>query len=149
MIWQKCCQMILLFVAVFWCRVNKGGGSILVRYIQDIRIRLITFDKYLVVVLQLLGTSCLCYNNNCITKLWYSALTFSIYTWFSWHCFLHSYKLKFIILNSYEYLKLVELSPQLNSVESFRAHFSSNSSISFHPSLKSSLSIVKSYHIIY
>ena len=39
------------------------------------------------VVLQLLGTSCSCYNNNCITKLWAHDPTFSIYKCFYWHCF--------------------------------------------------------------
>ena len=37
--------------------------------------------------LKLLGTSYLFNNNNCITNLWYLAIIFSIYTWFSWHCF--------------------------------------------------------------
>ena len=41
----------------------------------------------MVVVLQLLENSCSFYNNKCITKLWVPDLTFSIYTWFSWHCF--------------------------------------------------------------
>ena len=44
-------------------------------------------DKYLLVVLQLIGNSCYCYNNNCITKLWAPAINLSIYTWFYWHCF--------------------------------------------------------------
>ena len=34
----------------------------------------------LVLVLQLLGTSCLCYNNNSITKFWDHALNFYIHT---------------------------------------------------------------------
>ena len=82
-------------------------------------------------MLQLLGTSYSCYNNKCITKLWSPALTFSIYTYFSWHffhtvlfnsfqCSFHSYKLKFIILNSYEHLKFIESNPCINT---FRIHF--------------------------
>ena len=34
-------------------------------------------DKYLMMVLQLLGTSSPGYNNNCITKLWSTVITFS------------------------------------------------------------------------
>ena len=41
----------------------------------------------MVVVLQLLGTSCSCYNNNFRTKCVSPALTFYIYTWLFWHCF--------------------------------------------------------------
>ena len=40
------------------------------------------------VVLQLLGISYSCYNNNFITKLWDPGLTISIYTCFSWNSFL-------------------------------------------------------------
>ena len=39
-------------------------------------------NKYLADVLHLLGTSCSCYNNNCIPKLWYNALTFSIHKFY-------------------------------------------------------------------
>ena len=46
--------------------------------ILTLTISLLESDNYLVVVLQLLGTSFLCYKNNCITKLWAPALTFSI-----------------------------------------------------------------------
>ena len=46
------------------------------------------YDKYLVVVLQLLGNSCSCCNNNCITKLWAPDLNLSIYKWFYWHYFI-------------------------------------------------------------
>ena len=50
-------------------------------------------DKYLAVVLQLLGNSCSCSNNTCITKLWDPDLTFSIYTWVSWHCFIEHFSM--------------------------------------------------------
>ena len=43
----------------------------------------IVFDEYFLVVLQLILTSCACYNNNCITKLGAPDHNFSIYTWFS------------------------------------------------------------------
>ena len=43
-------------------------------------------DKYLVVVLQILGNSCSCYKKNFITKLWALCLTLSIYTCFSGNC---------------------------------------------------------------
>ena len=39
-----------------------------------------TNDQYMVVMLQLIGTSCSCYKNNCKTKLWAPDLNFSIYT---------------------------------------------------------------------
>ena len=45
--------------------------------------------------------------------------------------FFHNYVLKFIILNSYEKLKIIEFNPKLNTVESFRTHFYSDSSVSF------------------
>ena len=54
---------------------QKAEKAKLVRELQGM-----VGNKYLVVVLQLLGTSCSCYNNNYITKLWDPALTFSIYT---------------------------------------------------------------------
>ena len=44
-------------------------------------------------------------------------------------CYFHHSKLKFIILNSYEYSELIDLNPQLNTVESSRTHFSSDSSV--------------------
>ena len=92
-------------------------------------------------LLQLLGISCSCYSNKCITKIWAPALTFSIYTWFYWNCFnnvlynsfkysIRHYKLKFIILNSYKNVKLIDLNTQLNPVESFRADCSSDFSLS-------------------
>ena len=80
------------------------------------------YNKYLVVVLQLLGNSCSCYNINCITKLWAPALNLSIYTWFSWHCFSLFSRTIFNVI--------FELNPQLNLVESFRTHISSDSSVS-------------------
>ena len=55
------------------------------KYMWDKRSHALQPDTYLLVVLQLLVTSCSCYNNNCITKLWAPALTSSIYTLFSWH----------------------------------------------------------------
>ena len=52
--------------------------------------------KYMVVVLQFLGTSCSRYNNNCITNLRAPDITLSIYTCFietvlynSFQCSLH------------------------------------------------------------
>ena len=44
------------------------------------------------VVVQLIGTSCSRYNNNCITKLWAPFFNFYICTWFYWNCtqFCHS-----------------------------------------------------------
>ena len=50
-------------------------------------------DKNLVVMLKLLGTSYSCYNNNFITKLWSPDINFSIYTQFSWHCFLEQFSM--------------------------------------------------------
>ena len=44
---------------------------------------------------------------------------------------LHHYKLKFIILNSYEHLKLIEFSPKINQVKSFRTDCSSDFYVSF------------------
>ena len=38
-------------------------------------------------------------------------------------CSLHHYKLKFIVINSYEHFKLIWFSPQFNSVELLRTHF--------------------------
>ena len=54
---------------------------------------LIYCDKYLVVILQLIGTSYSCYNNNCITKFWAPVLNFSIHTRFSWQCFLEKFSM--------------------------------------------------------
>ena len=108
-------------------------------------------------MLQLIGTSCLCYNNTCITKLLSPDLTFSIYTWFSWHCF-HTFlynsfqrsfkysKLNFIIIHSYEHLKRIEFNTKLNQFESLRTHCSSESSVSYHASCTSVLLMFKSYH---
>ena len=60
----------------------------------------ICHNKQLVLVLQLLGTSCSCSTNNCLTKLSAPAITFSIYTWLScFQCCFHHYKIKFIIIN--------------------------------------------------
>ena len=50
----------------------------------------------------------------------------------SFKCSLHHFTLYLIILNWYEYFKFIELNPQLNSVESFITHFSSDSSVSYH-----------------
>ena len=66
----------------------------------------------------------------------------------TFQCSFHNSKVKFIILNSYEYFKIIESSPQLNLVKLFRIYSSSDSSVSCHPSSASVLSIVKSYHII-
>ena len=116
-------------------------------------------DKYLLVVLKLLGNPCSCYNNNCITKLWAPAITFSIYTWFldtfshyfieQCQCYFNHSKLKFIIPNLYEHFKVIDLNSQLNSFESFITHYSLDSYVSCHPSLKSVLSVLKYYHNIY
>ena len=46
-------------------------------------------------VLQLIRTSCLCYNNQCITKLGAPDLNLSIYTWFSWHYFIEQFSMFF------------------------------------------------------
>ena len=82
------------------------------------------------VVLQLLGTSFSCYNNNCINKLWYPSISFYIYIWFYWH-FLHFLRIIlrkvfnfiFIIINPYEHFKLIDSNHQLNPFKSFRTHF--------------------------
>ena len=57
-------------------------------------------------------------------KMWSTDITFSIYKWFFWHrlleqfqCFLHNSKPNFIIINSYENFKLIELIPQRNPVD--------------------------------
>ena len=50
--------------------------------------------------------------------------------------FSSKYKLKLIIINSNENLKLIDSNPQLNPVESFRTHCSSNSYVSCYLSLK-------------
>ena len=57
-------------------------------------------DKYLVVVLQLLGTSCSCYKNICITKLWAPGFTFSIYNGIIDTVYGKIYCVIFIIINS-------------------------------------------------
>ena len=86
-------------------------------------------------MIKLLGTSCLCYNNNCITKLWAPGLNLFIHTWFIDTAFYNSFqyspyhsKLKYVVLNSYENFKLTESTTQINPVESFRTHRSSESS---------------------
>ena len=66
----------------------------------------------------------------------------------NFQCSFHNYKLKFIIINSYEHFKFIELNPQLNIVESFITHCSSDSSMSYHPYCTSVMSIVKSYNSI-
>ena len=90
-------------------------------------------------VLQLLVTSCSCYNNNCIPTFLAHDITFSVYKWFSWHCSLYSHKILstvfnviLIIINSYEHFKLIESNTQLNPFESFRTHCSSDSYVSYH-----------------
>ena len=64
-------------------------------------------------------------------------MNISIYTWFYFHsfwnsfqCSLNNYKLKLIIINSYEHFKPIELNPQLNPENSFRTHCHSKSSVS-------------------
>ena len=47
-------------------------------------------------------------------------------------CFFHRSKLKFIIIKSYEYFKLVQSNPQLNPVELFRTHCYSYYYVSYH-----------------
>ena len=49
----------------------------------------------------------------------------------------------FIVLNSYEHFKLIESNHQLNPFDSFRTHFSLGSSVSYHPSFTSVVSIFK------
>ena len=49
----------------------------------------------------------------------------------------HHYKIKFIILNSYEHFKLIEPNPQLNQADSVRPHCSSDSFVSFQHSWSS------------
>ena len=65
--------------------------------------------------------------------MWAPDITLSIYIWFLdtvlYNYFQRSfshYKLKFIILKSYEHLKLIESSNQLNPAKSFRTHFYSD-----------------------
>ena len=68
--------------------------------------------------------------------MWSPALTFYIYTWLSWHyfqCYFHHSKLKFIVINAYEHLKLIDSNHHLNPVKSFRTHCSSYSYVSYHP----------------
>ena len=90
----------------------------------------------MVVMLQLLGNSCSCYNNNCITKFLSPDLNFSIYKWFLDIVFTIFYRtvfnVLFIILNSNKYFKIIDSNPQLNIVESFRTLCSLDSSVSYH-----------------
>ena len=138
---------VMIFCLLYWIKNN---------FVQALY-TLDTFhcDKYMVVMLQLQGASCSWYNNNCINKLWDTALTFSIYTWFSWNYFLkrlkfslRHYKLKSITLKSHWYFKLIEASPKLNPVKSFRKKCSSDSYLSYIPSLETFLSVVESCHSI-
>ena len=73
----------------------------------------INHDKYLLLVLQLLGTSCSFYNNNCITNLWAPDFLFM-------HDFLCTVlyvlitilrtvsNVLFIIINSYKHFKVIK-----------------------------------------
>ena len=60
----------------------------------------------------------------------YLCMDFLTLLWNSYQFSLHHYKLKFIIINSYDNFKLIEFSPQLNPVESLITHCSSDPSVS-------------------
>ena len=76
---------ILIEIIIFTPKLNKGFMKLFI-------------DKCLVVVIQLIGTSLLCYNNICIANLWDPALTFSIFKCFSWHFFTLFYRTVFNVL---------------------------------------------------
>ena len=48
----------------------------------------------------------------------------------SFQCYLRRYRIRFVVINSYEHSKLIESSPPLNPFESFITHCSSDSSVS-------------------
>ena len=113
----------------------------------------------MLVVLQLIGFSCSCYNNNCKTKLLDPDINFSIYTWFYWNCFhtvlydifqcyFHHYKIKFIIVNSYKNFKCIDSNHQLNTVKSFITYFSSDSFVSYQLALIYFLTFLINYYFI-
>ena len=69
----------------------------------------------------MLGTLCPCYNNNCLTKLWYPAHNFSIYTWFLTlfsHYFIEQFSMLFLCFSAQKHHSKLIWTFQTHWVES-------------------------------
>ena len=64
-------------------------------------------------------------------------------------CYFHHSKLNFIIINTYEHFKIIELNTQLNKVESLRTYCCSDSSVSNQLDFTSSTYMVLSIFPVY